>query len=201
MKLFGVGGELLGTITCGVTAVAALKAQGLSAGDAAGGGASIGIAPVAPVAPVVQPTPPPPPPPPAAPSTASYTFAPGPLGLVLHDRADGGVQISQVDGGAQGIELGVVPMSHILEINGTDVAASTRAAVVGMVKEVQGQAAKGGTRLTMKLQLPPGAEPPRHKYAAQVRELTDMGFDEASATRALEASSGDVQEAVGRLTG
>ena len=45
------------------------------------------------------------------------------------------------------------------------------------------EAAKGGTRLTMKLQLPPGAEPPRHKYAAQVRELTDMGFDEASATR------------------
>ena len=45
----------------------------------------------------------------------------------LHELAVAEADVVQVDGGAQGIELGVVPMSHILEINGTDVAASTRA--------------------------------------------------------------------------
>ena len=147
IKLNGVEGEDMGTLTCGVKAVQALKALAKAHGikvpsGAGGGGAAPGAAVVpggsllASVAPsgVVAPSPSTMANAPAAAST--FRFGPGSLGLILSDRdgGRGGVVVTKVDPGGQGAMLGVPSGSHIMRLNGEDVSMLTRAGFVEKVK-------------------------------------------------------------------
>ena len=188
LRLLGVDGERLGTLTCAVTAVSALKMiQTASVGG--GGGSNSRSDEVASASFASSPAP------------IAFTFGPGPLGLVLLDGKPSGVTISQVDADGQGAAMGVPPMSSIVGLNGEMLPPGlTRE---GLIKMIKAQSRP----LTLLVQ--PGAPPVHGKqsatpaapnptplpqpYEAQLAELSEMGFvDRAAALRALEASRGDV---------
>jgi hypothetical protein len=121
LRLTGVEGEKMGTVTCAVHAVGALTAIGCTADSGRGGAAVAPTAMGAPAGAMVAPVAmvaPGPPAQPALPPRQTFRFGPGSLGLVLldHPAGVGGVLIKEVDGSGQGGVLGVPAMSTIVAV-------------------------------------------------------------------------------------
>jgi len=124
LPIIGSNAERVGTITCAVRAVAALRAAGLAtpASVAAPSPEAISSAP---------------------PGTKPYVFQAGPLGLTLVDAA-GAVVIAQVDIGSQAHSLQVPQGGRIVSLNGELIDASVkRSKLVEMIKALPRPVALG----------------------------------------------------------
>ena len=197
LRLLGIEGERLGTITGAVTALRALQALTSGAAGAA-----------------------------ASQQPQSFTFGPGPLGLQLLDR-EGGVTISVVEQGGQGASQGVRPNSVIVGLNGEPLTPGlTREGLVNLIRQssrpltletvpaaaappVRGIATPGGAAAVVapvsqpSLSQPAASEQPASQPMPvadpKLQALLDMGFLESRASAALAACGGDEGAALDRL--